>query len=138
MMGYFADDDSTINTIRNGWLYTGDIGTVDDDGYIFLTARKKEIIKVGGKRVSPKEIEAVILQIPEVVDCSIEGVDDPLLGEGMKATVILRKGTMSFITQETIKQHCSKHLALYKIPQVFEIKDQIIISPTGKKIKSKM
>jgi acyl-CoA synthetase (AMP-forming)/AMP-acid ligase II len=138
MMGYFADEEGTKSAIRNGWLYTGDLGTVDDEGYIFLTARKKEIIKVGGKRVSPKEIESVILQIPEVVDCSIEGVDDPIQGEALKATIIVRKGTLEFITEDTIKRHCSKHLALFKIPQIFELKDQIVISPTGKKIKGKM
>jgi long-chain acyl-CoA synthetase len=138
MMGYFADEEGTKSAIRGGWLFTGDLGTVDEDGYIFLTARKKEIIKVGGKRVSPKEIEAVILQMPEVVDCSIEGVEDPLLGEALKATIIVRKGTLEYITEESIKQHCAKHLALFKIPQLFELKDQIVISPTGKKIKEKM
>ncbi|MCU0473433.1 MAG: AMP-binding protein [Bacteroidales bacterium] len=136
MMGYFADNQGTRNAIRNGWLYTGDLGTVDDDGFIFLTARKSEIIKVGGKRVSPKEIEDVILRIPEVVDCSVEGVEDKLQGEALRATVVLRKGTMNNINEETIKQHCSKHLALFKIPKIYEIKDQIIISPTGKKIKN--
>jgi acyl-CoA synthetase (AMP-forming)/AMP-acid ligase II len=138
MMGYFADKEGTQDALRHGWLYTGDLGTVDDDGYIYLSARKKEIIKVGGKRISPKEIEAVILQIPEVVDCQIEGVEDILLGEALKATVILRKGTMRFINEDSIKQHCSKHLALYKIPHFFELKDQMIISATGKKIKEKL
>lgn len=135
MPGYFMDKEETKISLRNGWLYTGDLGTVDEDGYIFLTARKKEIIKVGGKRVSPKEIEAVILHIPEVVDCSIEGVDDKLQGEALKATIVLRKGTMEYVTEEVIKQHCAKHLALFKVPQIYELKDQIMISPTGKKIK---
>jgi long-chain acyl-CoA synthetase len=135
MMGYFADEEGTKNAFRNGWLLTGDLGTVDEDGYIYLTARKKEIIKVGGKRISPKEIEAVILQIPEVVDCSIEGVEDQIQGEALKATIVLRKGTMSYINEEYIKEHCSKHLALFKIPRIYEIKDQITISATGKKIK---
>ena len=135
MMGYFADEEGTINTIRNGWLYTGDLGTVDEDGYIFLTARSKEIIKVGGKRISPKEIEAVILQLPEVVDCTIEGIEDQIQGEALKATIVVRKGTLASITEEFIRQHCSKHLALYKIPQIIELKDDLTISPTGKKIK---
>jgi acyl-CoA synthetase (AMP-forming)/AMP-acid ligase II len=135
MMGYFADEEGTKNAIRNGWLYTGDLGTVDEEGYIFLTARSKEIIKVGGKRISPKEIEAVILQIPEVVDCTIEGIEDQIQGEALKATVVLRKGTLESITEEFIKQHCSKHLALFKIPQIFDLKDDLTISPTGKKIK---
>lgn len=135
MIGYFADPEGTKNAFRDGWLLTGDIGTVDEDDYIFLTARKKEIIKVGGKRISPKEIEAAILLIPEVVDCSIEGIEDEIQGEALKATIVLRKGTMSYITEDIIKQHCSKHLALFKIPQLYELKDDLTISATGKKIK---
>jgi long-chain acyl-CoA synthetase len=138
MLGYFGDEEGTKNTIRNGWLYTGDLGTVDKDGYIFLTARKKEIIKVGGKRISPKEIEAVILELPEVVDCTIEGIEDQLLGEALKATIVIRPENGKEVMLDKIKQHCARHLALYKIPQVFELKEQLIISATGKKIKGKL
>lgn len=138
MLGYFGDEEGTRNTIRNGWLFTGDLGTVDDEGYIFLTARKKEIIKVGGKRISPKEIEAVILEIPEVVDCTIEGVEDELQGEALKATIVIRSDNGKDEMIERIKQHCSRHLALYKVPQIFEIKEQLVIAATGKKIKGKL
>lgn len=133
MLGYFADEEGTTAAIKNGWLFTGDLGTVDDDDYIYLTARKKEIIKVGGKRISPKEIEAVILELPEVIDCSIEGIEDELQGEALKATIVINKG--SNINAEAIKLHCSKYLALHKIPHIYEIKDQLTISATGKKIK---
>ncbi|MBG0861199.1 MAG: AMP-binding protein [Bacteroidales bacterium] len=135
MIGYFADEEGTQNTIRNGWLYTGDLGTVDEEDYIYLTARSKEIIKVRGKRISPKEIEAVILSIPEVIDCTIEGVEDEIEGEMLKATVVIRKDSINTITKDFIIQHCSQHLALYKVPQVYELKDDLTISPTGKKIK---
>ena len=135
MMGYFSDEEGTKNAIRNGWLYTGDLGTVDDEDYIFLTARSKEIIKVGGKRISPKEIEAVILHIPEVVDCTIEGIEDPIQGEALKATVVVKKGMLDTINEDFLKKHCSEHLALFKIPQFWELKDDLTISPTGKKIK---
>jgi acyl-CoA synthetase (AMP-forming)/AMP-acid ligase II len=135
MMGYFADEEGTKNAIRNGWLYTGDLGTVDEEGYIFLTARSKEIIKVRGKRISPKEIEAVILALPEVIDCTIEGIEDDIEGEMLKATVVIGKDYKDSMTKEAIIQHCSNHLALFKIPQVYEIKDDLTISPTGKKIK---
>jgi acyl-CoA synthetase (AMP-forming)/AMP-acid ligase II len=138
MLGYFGDEEGTRNAIRNGWLYTGDLGTVDHDGYIFLTARKKEIIKVGGKRISPKEIEAVILELPDVVDCTIDGVEDELLGEALKATIVTRGDNGKDAMLDKIKQHCSKHLALYKIPQIFELKEQLVISATGKKIKGKL
>ena len=135
MMGYFADAEGTKNAIRNGWLYTGDLGTVDEDGYIYLTARSKEIIKVRGKRISPKEIEAVILALPEVIDCTIEGMEDEIEGEMLKATVTVRKDSISSVTKERLIQHCSQHLALYKVPQLYEFRDDLTISATGKKIK---
>ncbi len=135
MMGYFADEEGTKNAIRNGWLYTGDLGTIDEDGFIYLTARSKEIIKVRGKRISPKEIEAVILALPEVIDCTIEGIEDEIEGEMLKATVIVRKDSISSLTREKLIQHCAQHLALFKVPQVYEFKDDFQISPTGKKIK---
>jgi acyl-CoA synthetase (AMP-forming)/AMP-acid ligase II len=135
MMGYFADEEGTKNTIRKGWLYTGDLGTVDEDSYIYLTARSKEILKVRGKRISPKEIEAVILALPEVIDCTIEGVEDDIEGEMLKATVTVRKDSVSLITKEKLIEHCSKHLALFKVPQVYEFRDDLTISATGKKIK---
>jgi long-chain acyl-CoA synthetase len=135
MLGYFNDPEGTSSTIRNGWLFTGDLGTVDEDGYIYLTARKKEIIKVRGKRISPKEIEAVILEIPEVIDCTIEGVEDEIQGEMLKATVVIRKDGTNKLTSEAIMEHCSKHLALFKVPQVYDLKEELTISATGKKIK---
>lgn len=135
MLGYLDDEEGTKNAVRDGWLYTGDLGTVDEDGYIYLTARKKEIIKVRGKRISPKEIEAVILEIPEVIDCTIEGVEDEIEGEMLKAVVVIRKDGKKRLTGAMIMEHCSKHLALFKIPQVYELNEELTISATGKKIK---
>lgn len=135
MIGYFADDEGTKNTLKNGWLYTGDLGTVDKDDYIYLTARKKEIIKVRGRRISPKEVEAVILELTEVIDCTVEGIDDEIEGELLKATIVIRKDAISQVTEESLARHCSKHLALYKIPHKYELKEELTISATGKKIK---
>jgi acyl-CoA synthetase (AMP-forming)/AMP-acid ligase II len=135
MIGYYHDEESTENSLRDGWLWTGDLGEVDEEGYIYLTARKNEIIKVRGKRISPKEIESVILQIPEVVDCSVEGIDDPVEGEALKATVVVKDSTSGVLTEDHLKRHCARSLAQFKIPSVFEFKRNITISPTGKKIK---
>jgi long-chain acyl-CoA synthetase len=108
---------------------------VDEDGFIYLVARKKEIIKVGGKRVSPKEIEEVILSVPEVVDCTINGIEDSLLGEAIQATIVLNGKMDEVVIKEKILQECSKNLSLYKIPQKIIFEKFIQMSETGKKIK---
>ena len=133
MLGYFKDQEDTNQTLKNGWLYTGDIAKMDEDDFIYIVARKKEIIKVGGKRVSPKEIEEVILSIPEVVDCMITGFDDDLLGEAIKATVVLNQNSNEDHMKETILKICSKHLSLYKIPQKIVFEKAIKMNATGKK-----
>ncbi len=135
MMGYYADEESTNRSLRDGWLWTGDLGVVDSDGFIYLTARKNEIIKVRGKRISPKEIEAVILQLPEVVDCSVEGIEDLIEGEALKATIVIKEGMADRINEDMIKRHCAGNLAQFKIPSVYEFKKNITMSPTGKKIR---
>lgn len=132
MLGYFDEPKESSKTIRNGWLYTGDLATIDVDGYIFLTARKKEIIKVGGKRVSPKEIEGVIVMIPGVIDCSVVAIEDEILAEAIKATVVISE-IENNINEETIRSFCSTKLSNYKIPTIIEIKKVITISATGKK-----
>lgn len=132
MKGYFNDPKESSKTIKNGWLYTGDIATVDNDGFIYMTARKKEIMKIGGKRISPKEIEGVIYQMPGIIDCSVKAVEDDLLGEAIKATIVVGENETN-IDEETIKKFCSSKLSSYKIPTLIEIKNEISISATGKK-----
>ncbi len=136
MLGYLNDPESTNETIKNGWLQTGDLGTLDDDKFIFLKARSKEIIKVGGKRVSPKEIEEVITSVPEIIDCTVFAIDDDIQGEAIKVKIVIDKLNNSRITPKYIKNHCSKFLSTFKIPQYIEIVNNINISSTGKKIKS--
>ena len=137
MLGYYKDEDETNLAIKNGWLYTGDIAKVDEDGFFYIVARKKEIIKVGGNKVSPKEIETIILSIPEVVDCTISGFDDELLGEAIQATIVINSSTDEEVLKEKILQECSKHLSLFKIPQKIVFETSMQMSATGKKLKNK-
>jgi acyl-CoA synthetase (AMP-forming)/AMP-acid ligase II len=134
MMGYFDDPVSTAEVLRDGWLHTGDLATVDEEGYVFITARKKEIIKIGGIRISPREIEEVIVKMNGIVDCTAEAVDDELLGEAIKVTVVINEHGKK-ITPEDIKRFCGTRLASYKIPTHFVFHESMVLSPSGKKVK---
>jgi acyl-CoA synthetase (AMP-forming)/AMP-acid ligase II len=136
MQGYYKDDEGTRSVLKGGYLYTGDLGRLDEDDFIFLESRKKEIIKVGGKRVSPKEIEEVILSIAEVIDCTIESVYDHLLGEAIKASIVLNKSSNQEEIKEEIIRLCHYKLLAYKIPKFWSIEKNLNLSLTGKKIKN--
>jgi long-chain acyl-CoA synthetase len=135
MLGYYKEPEMTKAVIKNGWLYTGDIGTVDSDGYIYLTARNKEFIKIAGKRVSPKEIEEVIVSFPQVVDCTIEAIPDDFAGDAIKATVVIEKGLKTNLTAEDLKAYCASKLAVHKVPKYIEFTEKLHVSSTGKKVK---
>ncbi len=135
MKGYLHDEKGTAETLKAGWLQTGDLAYRDEDGYFFLTARKKEIIKVGGRRISPKEIEEVIVSMPGVVDCSISGVFDDYLGEALKAEIVLADANDSELDATFVKKYCGERLALEKIPGIIEFKSRLVVASTGKKVK---
>lgn len=137
MLGYYKEPEETEKTIVNGWLRTGDIAQMDEDGYFYLMARKKEIIKVGGNRVSPKEIEEVILSIDQVVDCTVVGVDDEILGETILATIVLNNPNDEAMMKSMILSRCAEKLSHYKIPQRLIFEKSIAMSSTGKKIMNK-
>jgi acyl-CoA synthetase (AMP-forming)/AMP-acid ligase II len=134
MIGYFNDPFSTGEVLKNGWLHTGDLATIDEEGFVFITARKKEIIKIGGIRISPREIEEVIVKMNGVVDCTAEGVYDDLLGEAIKVTVVVNESGKK-ITVDDLKRYCGTRLAAYKIPTYFSFHETMEISSTGKKVK---
>ncbi len=135
MKGYYNDIDLTKKTLRNGKLYTGDLAKKDKDGFFYITARKKEIIKVGGERVSPKEIEEVLVNFKGVVDCTIEGVFDEVLGEKIKATIVVNNITDENNLKKEILEHCKLFLSSIKIPQLIVFEHQVKVNSTGKKVK---
>ncbi len=118
MKGYWKDPEGTAKVIVNGKLYTGDLGTVDEDGYIFMTEREKDIIKSSGYRVSPKEIEDWISNLPEVVEVAVIGIPDEILGEVPKAFVSVAKSKS--ISAEDIVAYCKQHFPPYKVPKEVE------------------
>ncbi|MCX2719875.1 AMP-binding protein [Lentiprolixibacter aurantiacus] len=136
MSGYFRDLENTKQTIKDGWLYTGDIAIRDEEGYLYIVGRQKEIIKVGGKRISPKEIEAVILSVSNVIDCTVQGIEDELLGEALEATVVTANPEEEEVLKERILKKCAKELVTYKIPRHFVFNKSMSLSLTGKKIKA--
>ncbi|MEX2684099.1 MAG: class I adenylate-forming enzyme family protein, partial [Candidatus Sigynarchaeota archaeon] len=113
----WQDPEGTAMVIMGVKLYTGDLGTVDEDGYVYLTEREKDIIKSGGYRVSPKEIEEKISEIPDVVEVAVIGIPDEIMGEVPKAFVSVRSRSIS---GDDIIAYCRQHLPPFKVPREVE------------------
>jgi len=134
MMGYFEDPVATSEVIKDDWLYTGDMATVDEDGYIFIQSRAKEIIKVRGIRISPKEIEEVIVNFPGVIDCSIVAVEDDIAGEALKAIVYINDSDKDKFSEDMIRKHCADRLSAHKVPQFITFETRLMFNASGKKV----
>lgn len=136
MQGYFRDEKESADTLRDGWLHTGDIACMDKDGYFYILGRLKDLIKVHGLQVWPAEIEEVILQHHGVRECAAAGVPDQSCGERVKVWIIPQEGKI--LTLVEIKQFCKGKLAGYKIPSEMEIVDSIPKSPVGKVLRREL
>jgi acyl-CoA synthetase (AMP-forming)/AMP-acid ligase II len=129
MIGYWNSPDETALTIKDGWLCTGDLARIDGDGFIYIVDRKKNIIKSGANRISPIEIENVVLQIPGVQECAAVGIDDDILGE---AIILFIVGDAFSIEKKDIFLYCKKNLASYKIPKMIEFVSELPKTSSGK------
>lgn len=134
--GYYKDPQATAQALRNGWFHTGDLGRFDNEGYLYIVGRIKEMIKVGGEIVFEPEIEAAIHKHPEVAEVAAIGVPDKLRGEVPKAFVVLKEG--SKITEEELRYFCRQHLAHFKIHHYFEFTTSLPKSMAGKIDKEKL
>jgi acyl-CoA synthetase (AMP-forming)/AMP-acid ligase II len=135
MQGYLNDPVDTAKAIRDGWLYTGDLAQLDEDGFIFIQSMKNEIIKVGGVRISPQEIEEVIVTYPGVIGCTIESIPDELLGEAIKATVFINEDDKEIFSEDLIRKYCASKLSINKLPKVIVFETTLPYNASGKKVK---
>jgi acyl-CoA synthetase (AMP-forming)/AMP-acid ligase II len=119
--------------LRKDWYYTGDIGKMDKDGFFFVVGRSKDMIKVGGERISAKEIEEVILGINQVQEVAVIGVEDVYLGEAIKSFIVPVKDVI--LNADDIKKHCLKHLPLFKIPKEITFLTTLPKNKSGKVMK---
>jgi long-chain acyl-CoA synthetase len=133
MQGYWKRSEETAQTLRDGWLYTGDIGYMDEDSFLFLTSRKKDLIKCGGFQVWPREIEEILMMHPAVAEVCVGGIPDPRQGEAVKAWVILKEGLQA--TQEELQQFCREKLTGYKVPRFFEFRKDLPKTMVGKVLR---
>jgi len=136
MKGYWELPKETARMLRPGrfpWeqvLYSGDLFTMDEEGFLYFVSRKDDIIKSRGEKVSPKEVESVLYEIPGVVEAAVVGVSDETLGEAVKAFVVLKKG--SALTAKEIIAHCMKHLEDFMVPKIVEFRDSLPKTSSGK------
>jgi long-chain acyl-CoA synthetase len=133
MEGYWERPTETGNMIRDGWVYTGDIGYLDEDGYLFIIDRKKDLIKPGGFQVWPREVEEVIASHPSVADVAVAGVPDAYQGEAVKAWIVLKEGQSA--TVEEMRAYCRQKLVGYKVPKQIEFRDSLPKTLVGKTLR---
>ena len=136
MLGYLNNPDATAETLQNGWLLTGDIGTMDEEGYFYIVDRKKDMINRGGENIYPKEIEMVLEGHPAIVAAAVVGVPDEALGEQVKA--IIEPSKTSDLSAEDVMAFLEDKLARYKIPKFIEFMEQLPRNPTGKILKKEL
>ena len=136
MKEYWQNPMETALVLREGWLYTGDLGYLDEDGYLFIVDRKKDVIKPGGFQVWPRDVEEVIAIHPSVLEVGVAGVPDSYQGEAVKAWIVLRPGHQ--LTVEELREHCRKDLAAYKVPKHVEFTSALPKSTIGKVLRRKL
>jgi len=133
MKGYHHLPEETARTITSGWLHTGDLGKLDDEGFVTITGRKKDLIISAGENIYPREIEELLCQHSKVKEVAVIGVKDEVRGEVPKAFVIARDGTV--LEEKELRAFCRENLANYKVPKYFEIVPDLPRTPTGKILK---
>lgn len=134
--GYWKNPQASREAMADGWLRTGDMGKIDDEGFLYILDRKKDMINRGGEKIFSLEVENLIFSYPKVLEVAVVGVPDSVLGEAVKAVIALKPGESA--TQEEIRRFCAQHLADYKVPKFVEFVASLPRSPTGKVVKAEL
>ncbi|WP_449539363.1 fatty acid--CoA ligase family protein [Ferdinandcohnia sp. Marseille-Q9671] len=129
MKGYYKLPEESAATLRNEWLYTGDLARMDEEGYFYIVDRKKDMVIVGGYNVYPREVEEVLYNHPDVVEAAVVGVPDPNQGEAVHCYVVVKNNNL---TKEDLLAYCREHLAKYKLPSKIEFLEELPKNTTGK------
>ncbi|MBC7113752.1 MAG: long-chain-fatty-acid--CoA ligase [Candidatus Methanomethyliales bacterium] len=130
MKGYWNRPQETEEAFRNGWFHTGDLGKIDEEGYLHIVGRKKEMIISGGFKIFPREVEEVLHTHPKVKEVAVVGIPDPVRGESVKAYIVLKDGTTA--TEKELDEFCRNNLAAFKVPRIYEFVSSIPRTPSGK------
>ncbi|UCG19831.1 MAG: long-chain fatty acid--CoA ligase [Deltaproteobacteria bacterium] len=136
MKGYWNMDEETAQTIKDGWLYTGDIAHMDEDGFVFIVDRKKDMIIAGGFNIYPRDIDEVLYEHPKIADAVTIGVPDEYRGETVKVFVVVKPGET--LTEEEVIAHCKEKLAAYKVPRLVEFRDELPKTMVGKVLRKEL
>lgn len=136
MQGYWNKEEQTREAIRDGWMHTGDAGYMDEDGYVFLVDRIKDMIVTGGENVYSVEVEDVLLQYPAVAQCAVIGVPDEKWGERVHAVLVLKEG--HDVDEADVTAFCKEHIAGYKCPRSYDVREELPMSGAGKLLKFKL
>ena len=134
--GYWKDPEATHQAIRDGWFHTGDVGRLDEDGYLYIEDRKKDMIVSGGENIASPEVERALYEHPEVVEAAVIGTAHPRWGEVPHAYVVLREG--STVTTHDIELFCEQRLARFKVPRLIDVINELPRSPSGKVLKREL
>jgi acyl-CoA synthetase (AMP-forming)/AMP-acid ligase II len=136
MKGYWKNPEATAATVKNGWLHTGDVGYLDQNGYLFIMDRSKDMIISGGENIYPREIEEVLIRHPAVHEVTVIGVPDPDWGEAVKAVVVLVPGKKA--TEEELIEFCKDNIASYKKPKSVDFVKDLPKNNYGKILKREL
>lgn len=133
MKGYWNKPEETEQVFKDGWLLTGDLAYMDERGYFYIVDRKKDMIIAGGFNIYPREVEEVLYEHPAVRECAVIGVEDAYRGETVKAFIVLKEGET--VTEEELDRHCRQKLAAYKVPRLYEFRNELPKSMIGKVLR---